>query len=75
MQHTQDAVAGGLGLFGGDGDFFPQHPIEQGRLAGVGCAENRNVTGSKIGILFRDICHEYCVIMLGLVYKVFFLIC
>ena len=23
VQYPQDAVAGGLGLFGGDGDFFP----------------------------------------------------
>ncbi len=57
MQHTQDAVAGGLGLFGGDGDFFPQHPIEQGGLAGVGRTHNRDVTGFKIGIRIINACH------------------
>ena len=40
--------------------FFPQHPIEQGRLAGVGCAEYRDVTGFKIGILlFKIACLSF----------------
>ena len=40
LDHSGDAVAGGLRLGGDDGDFFAGEGVEQRAFAGVGPAEN-----------------------------------
>ena len=35
MHDTQNAVAGGLGLFRSNGNFFTQHSVEQRGFAGI----------------------------------------
>ena len=44
---SQNPVAGGLGLGGGDGDLLPQHPVEQGGFPDVRPSDDGNEAGAE----------------------------
>ena len=57
MQYTQDPVTRRLRLFGSDGNFFTEHPIEQGGFARIGRAGNGHIAGFEIFISIIGILH------------------
>jgi hypothetical protein len=48
MQYTQDPVTRRLGLFGSDGYFFTEHPVEQGGFTRIRRTGNGNIAGFEV---------------------------
>ena len=52
IDDAQQPEAGGLGLGGGDGDFPPHQPVQQGRFAHVGIADQGDKAAFEAGFRF-----------------------
>jgi hypothetical protein len=54
VNHSQDPVAGGLGLFRSNGNLLAQHAVEQGGFSRIGGSENGHKAGSETGLVYRQ---------------------